>query len=63
MLKSFSVTLLAIALSVEFTQAKHMRHSAQAHEKQRGTVQTNAIPLKNAIPMCAEGQQGNCDMR
>jgi hypothetical protein len=56
MLKSFSVTLLAIALSVEFTQAKHMRH-VHKHTKATRHVQTNAIPLKNAIPMCAEGQQ------
>ena len=55
-LKTFAVTLLAIALSVEFALAKHMRH-VHKHTKATRHVQTNAIPLKNAIPMCTEGQQ------
>jgi hypothetical protein len=49
-MKTFSVALLAIALSVEFAQAKHMRH-VHKHTKATRHVQTNAIP------MCAEGQQ------
>jgi hypothetical protein len=56
MLKTFAVTLLAIALSVGFAHAKHMRH-VHKHTNPTRHVQTNPIPLKNAIPMCAEGQQ------
>src|SRR5271169_327936 len=57
MLKTFAVTLLAIVLSVAFARAKHMRHVQHKHAKAMRHVQTNAIPLKNAIPMCVEGQQ------
>jgi hypothetical protein len=56
MLRIFAVTLLAIALSVGFAQAKHTRH-VHKHTKATRHVQTNATPLKNAIPMCVEGQQ------
>ena len=56
MLRIFAVTLLAIALPVGFAQAKHIEACAQAYESDEH-VQTNAIPLKNAIPMCVEGQQ------
>ena len=56
MLRIFAVTLLAIALSVGFAQAKHTRH-VHKHTKATRHVQTSATPLKNAIPMCVEGQQ------
>ena len=56
MLRIFAVTLLAIALSVGFAQAKHTRH-VHKHTKATRHVQKNAIPPKNAIPMCVEGQQ------
>ena len=58
MLRIFAITLLAIALSVGFAQAKHTGH-VHKHTKATRHVQTNAIPLKNEIPMCVEGQQVN----
>jgi hypothetical protein len=55
--KTVAVTLLAIAVSVGLAQAKHMRHVPKHHAKRTEHAQKNAIPLGNAIPLCAEGQQ------
>ena len=54
MLKTFVVAVLAIAMSVGVAEARGTRHVHQAKAKH---VQKNATPQKNAIPMCAEGQQ------
>ena len=51
MLRIFAVTLLAIALSVGFAQAKHTGH-VHKHTKATRHVQTNAIPLKNEGQWC-----------
>ena len=64
MLKTF-VAVLAIAMSVGVAEARGTRHVHQAKAKHvhrhKATVtkhvKKNAIPQKNAIPMCAEGQQ------
>ena len=54
MLKTFVVAVLAIAISVGVAEAKHVhRHKATVTKH----AQKNATPQKNAIPMCAEGQQ------
>ena len=57
MLKTFTVILLATVMSsIGFAQAKHVRH-VHEHAKATRHVPKNAIiPLKNAIPMCAEGR-------
>jgi hypothetical protein len=55
--KTVAVTLLAIAVSVGLAQAKHVRHVPKHHAKRTEHAQKNAIPLGNAIPLCAEGQQ------
>ena len=65
MLKTFVVAVLVIAMSVGVAEARGARHVHQAKAKHvhrhKATVtkhvQTNAIAQKNAIPMCAEGQQ------
>ena len=65
MLKTFVVAVLAIAMSVGVAEARGTRHVHQAKAKHvhrhKATVtkhvQKNAIPQKNEIPMCAEGQQ------
>jgi len=60
-----AVVLVALAFSVGCAEAKATTHVHQTKAKHahryKATVtkywQKNAIPLKNAIPMCAEGQQ------
>jgi hypothetical protein len=52
MLKTFVVAVLALAMSVGVAEARGTRHVHQAKAKH-----VQKIPQKNAIPMCAEGQQ------
>ena len=59
MLKTFVVALLAIAMSVKVAEARGTKHVHQAKAKHvhRHKAAVTKHAQKNAIPMCAEGQQ------
>lgn len=59
MLKTFVVAVLAIAMSVGVAEARGTRHVHQAKAKHvhRHKAMVTKHVQKNAIPMCAEGQQ------
>ena len=48
------MALLVIAMSVGFAQAKRTKHLHKRHATRTEHAQKNAIPLENAIPLCAE---------
>jgi hypothetical protein len=55
--KRIGVALLVIAMSVGFAQAKRTKHLHKRHATRTEHAQKNAIPLENAIPLCAERQR------
>jgi hypothetical protein len=66
MLKTTALALVALAIAVGCAEAKgtkHVHHATKtkhAHRHKASVtkhVQKIAIPQKNAIPMCVEGQQ------